>query len=240
MSAPTRSSVTAPGPAGAWAGYGGVRPADSADALTRVPDAEAGPDAARAADEAADPASRPQRAGFPHPDQRSTAHTAGAPTAGRPPADHRRPRSRPLTAPSATLLFVGLSAVVTAVSVLAAVVSYGPLRNLVREACPTCGRLAPVWPLLVYGPWSLASLSVLQCAVYRRRAAPSWAASVLIALIAALLCVAGAPRTWPAAAVSGLPPVTALLCFHQLIEQIALTRTAPRRLAQRRGSRRRA
>ncbi|PJE98104.1 hypothetical protein CUT44_01695 [Streptomyces carminius] len=111
--------------------------------------------------------------------------------------------------------------VVAVVSVLGGLVSYDPLRRLAGPH--VLGELARWWPLLVYGPWLAASLSVLRATVLRRRARRSWAVVVLFSTVAVVLCVAHAPRTLSGIAAVGLPPVTALVCFHQLVGQITLT-----------------
>ncbi|AEW92619.1 MULTISPECIES: DUF2637 domain-containing protein [Streptomycetaceae] len=125
-----------------------------------------------------------------------------------------------------SLLMAATTAVIVAmVSVLGGVMAYDPLRRL---AAPGHSHgLAGWWPLLVYGPWLVASLSILRAAVHRRRAAHSWAVVVLFSAIAVYLCVAHTTRTVVGVAVAGLPPVTALVSFHQLVRQITLT-TPPR------------
>ncbi|KPH97096.1 hypothetical protein OV450_1110 [Actinobacteria bacterium OV450] len=80
------------------------------------------------------------------------------------------------------------------------------------------------WPLLIYGPWMVASLSILRAALHQRRAVHSWAIVLLFSTLATLLCVAQAPRTFAAQAAATLPPVAALACFQQLVRQITLTR----------------
>ncbi|OQQ13801.1 hypothetical protein B0675_26570 [Streptomyces sp. M41(2017)] len=90
------------------------------------------------------------------------------------------------------------------VSVFGAVVSYDPLRHV---ATPTVADdLAHCWPLLVFGPWLVASLSVLRAALHRRRAAHSWVVVVLFSAFAVALCVNQADKTLTGMAVVGLPP----------------------------------
>jgi hypothetical protein len=84
------------------------------------------------------------------------------------------------------------------------------------------------WPLLVYGPWLVASLAVLRSALHQRRAVHSWAVVLLFSAIAMLLCIAQAPRTLSDAAAAALPGLAALVCFQQIVRQITLTRP-PRR-----------
>lgn len=130
-----------------------------------------------------------------------------------------------------SLTLAAITAVVVAVvGALSGVISYDPLRELAVPGA--MGALAGFWPLLVYGPWLVAAMSILRAAVHRRRAAHSWFVVVVFSAIAVYLCVAHAGRTPIRLAVAGLPPITALVCFHQLVRQITLTnppRNGPRR-----------
>ncbi|WP_344494196.1 DUF2637 domain-containing protein [Streptomyces enissocaesilis] len=119
--------------------------------------------------------------------------------------------------------------VVTAVSVLGAMVSYDPLRHL--AASGVAPGLVHGWPLLVFGPWLVACLTVLRAALHRRRALQAWVVVVLFTAIAITLSVTQAPRTLPGTAVAALPPAAALACFHQFIRQITLTRSVLARAA---------
>ena len=112
-------------------------------------------------------------------------------------------------------------AVASTISVLGAMVSYGPLRLL---AAPTAQGLAGLWPLLVYGPWLAGCLTVLHAAAHRRPARTGWIAVVLFSVIAMALCIAHAPRTITASATAGLPPFSALASFILLSRQITLIR----------------
>ncbi|WKX73472.1 DUF2637 domain-containing protein [Streptomyces sp. XD-27] len=121
-----------------------------------------------------------------------------------------------------SLIFAAITAVIVAMlSVLGGMISYGPLRFLASPS--TTDSLADWWPLLVYGPWLVASLSVLRAALHQHGAGHSWAVVVLFSAIAVFLCVAHAPKTLPGIAVAALPPVSALVAFHQLVRQITLT-----------------
>jgi uncharacterized membrane protein (DUF485 family) len=144
--------------------------------------------------------------------------------------DHRRPRLRRVRPPQgwswlkvASISLAALTALIVAmVSVFGAAVSYDPLRHLATPSVPE--SLTRGWPLLVFGPWLVASLSVLRAALHRRRAAHSWTVVVLFSALAVTLCINQAEKTLPGVAVAGLPPITALTCFHQLVRQITLTR----------------
>ncbi|MFF9869647.1 DUF2637 domain-containing protein [Streptomyces sp. NPDC013953] len=143
-----------------------------------------------------------------------------------PPTSHGRRRDRPpvLTwARISSFVFAALSVgLVTAVSVFSGIIAYDPLRQVARTHSPASS--VSWWPLLVYGPWAVASLSILRAALHRRRALHSWAVVLLFSLAGMLLCVAEAPRTCTDMAAAALPTVAALACFQQMVRFITLTR----------------
>jgi hypothetical protein len=145
-----------------------------------------------------------------------------------PRVNRRRRRPRVVRVRRSAVLGVaiaGVTAVVTGtVSVLSAMVAYGPLRQL---ASPTTQGLACSWPLLVYGPWLVGCLSILNAAAHRRSGRAGWVAMILFSVIATALCVVHAPRTITASAVAGLPPFSALASFLLLSRQITLLRPRP-------------
>ncbi|MGP3976708.1 DUF2637 domain-containing protein [Streptomyces sp. 8N114] len=110
--------------------------------------------------------------------------------------------------------------IVVLVSFLGAKASYPSLYDLAQESAPP--SVAHAWPLLIYAPWVAATLSILRTRAYRRRTVHSWLVVLFFAAVASLLCVADAPATPAGIAVAGLPPITALLCFHQLVRQLDL------------------
>ncbi|AXE86298.1 hypothetical protein [Streptomyces sp. Go-475] len=142
------------------------------------------------------------------------------------PRRHRKVRTR--RAPGGLLrttsfLVAALAAVIaSAVSLLSGMVAYDPLRLV--AVSPAERNLRTWWPLLVYGPWLVASLSVLRAALHQRRAAHSWCVVVVFSCVAVLLCVAQAPRTVLGTAAAALPGLAALACFQQVVRQITLTR----------------
>ncbi|KIF03027.1 hypothetical protein PL81_26690 [Streptomyces sp. RSD-27] len=151
------------------------------------------------------------------------------------PGGHRR-GSRAKTSVVA-LLRTGSLCTAVLVAVIAAVVSIfsglAICEALRHSAGPrTAHDVASWWPLLIYGPWMVASLSILRAALHQRRAVHSWSIVLLFSTLATLLCVAQAPRTLAAQAAATLPPIAALACFQQLVRQITLTRP-PRQLAPR-------
>ncbi|MGW3321367.1 hypothetical protein [Streptomyces virginiae] len=115
-----------------------------------------------------------------------------------------------------------VGAIAAVVSILSGLAICDTLRH---SAGPhTAHEVVSWWPLLIYGPWTVASLSILRSALHQRRALHSWSIVLLFSTLATLLCVAQAPRTIAAGAASALPAVAALACFQQVVRQITLTR----------------
>ncbi|MFF8610975.1 DUF2637 domain-containing protein [Streptomyces sp. NPDC015346] len=149
-------------------------------------------------------------------------------------AGHRRAKARQhqldLLQLASFLLAAVTAVIVSMVSVYGGMVAYAPLRHIAQPHTPT-GALR-WWPLLVYGPWMVASLSILRAALHQRRAVHSWSVVLLFSTLAMLLCVAQAPRTLTDVAAAALPSLAALTCFQQVVRQITLTRpprkTTPR------------
>ncbi|MEU5625568.1 DUF2637 domain-containing protein [Streptomyces tendae] len=159
--------------------------------------------------------------------------TAELPPLRESPTSHRRVRrGRKVSRLRAASLFVAaLAAVIAAsVSLFGGMVAYEPLR--LAAVTRTRGSVVSWWPLLVYGPWLVASLAVLRAALHQRRAVHSWAVVLLFSAIAMLLCIAEAPRTVSDAAAAALPGLASLVCFQQVVRQITLTRP-PRRAVPR-------
>ncbi|WP_053669825.1 hypothetical protein [Streptomyces sp. NRRL B-1140] len=141
------------------------------------------------------------------------------------PRRHRKVRVRKAAGVLRTtsLLVAALAAVIaSAVSLLSGVVAYDPLRLV--AVSPAARGLRTWWPLLVYGPWLVGSLSVLRAALHQRRAVHSWCVVLVFSCIAVLLCVVQAPRTVLGIAAAALPGLAALACFQQVVRQITLTR----------------
>ncbi|MCX4631753.1 hypothetical protein [Streptomyces sp. NBC_01443] len=143
------------------------------------------------------------------------------------PVGHRRTVTA--KAPTAALMRTGSLCTALLVALIAAVVSVlsglAICDALQHSAAPrTAHDVVSWWPLLIYGPWMVASLSILRAALHQRRAIHSWSIVLLFSTLATLLCVAQAPRTFAAEAAATLPAVAALACFQQLVRQITLTR----------------
>ena len=91
-------------------------------------------------------------------------------------------------------------------------------------------RLAQWWPLTVYGPWLVAGLSILRASVQHRTARRSWAVLLLSSGTAVALCIGQSPGSVLAMVIVGIPPITALVCFLELVGQFS-SRFGPRHAA---------
>ncbi|MFF3482103.1 DUF2637 domain-containing protein [Streptomyces sp. NPDC002701] len=141
------------------------------------------------------------------------------------PSGHRKVRVRKVRftwLQTVSFLIAALAAVIVSmVSVFGGIVSYVPLRHV---ASHTQSGTAVWWPLLVYGPWMMASLSILRAALHQRRAAHSWFVVLVFSSVAMALCAAQADRSFTGIAAAVLPALAALSCFQQLVRQITMTR----------------
>ncbi|MER5467838.1 DUF2637 domain-containing protein [Streptomyces sp. NPDC002935] len=150
--------------------------------------------------------------------------TAQLPPTRRSSAGHRKMRVRKVRfkwLQIGSFVIVALVAVIVAmVSVFGGMVAYKPLQNITSG---TGGGMFSLWPLLVYGPWMVASLSILRTALHQRRVVHSWFIVLLFSSVAIVLCVAQADRTFTGITGACLPAVASLACFHQLVRQITLT-----------------
>lgn len=150
--------------------------------------------------------------------------TAQLPPIQRSSAGHRKNRVRKFrlkwlqTGSFVILTFVSI--IVGMVSVFGGMAAYEPLQNITDG---TEGGMSSWWPLLVYGPWMVASLSILRTTLHRRRALHSWFIVLLFSSVAMMLCVAQAERTLTGIAGAALPALASLACFQQLVRQITLT-----------------
>ncbi|MFI0964412.1 DUF2637 domain-containing protein [Streptomyces sp. NPDC021080] len=150
--------------------------------------------------------------------------TAELPPLRRSPAGHRKVRVRNPRNWVQTVSFViaaVAAATVSMVSVFSGMVAYSPLQRIASNAQSGTG---PWWPLLVYGPWMVASLSILRAALHQRRAVHSWYVVLLFSSVAMMFCVADAHQTITGVATAVVPALASLTCFQQLIRQITLTR----------------
>ncbi|MFI6984007.1 DUF2637 domain-containing protein [Embleya sp. NPDC050154] len=158
--------------------------------------------------------------------------TVELPAPIRGPGSHRRqpPQAVPpvtggrrLDRLSRTLVVVSV-VLVAAIGVLGAVITLAPLGH---TGGATSGP-ARWWPVLVQGPWLVASLSILRSSLHRRRALHSWIVVAAFAGLSMTLSLTHAPMTLQGVVVAVLPAVATTACLHQLVRQITLTRP-PRR-----------
>ncbi|WP_107439593.1 DUF2637 domain-containing protein [Streptomyces phaeoluteigriseus] len=162
--------------------------------------------------------------GFTEPMEGLAQITAQLPPTRRSSAGHRKiheRRARLKWLQTGSFVIVALVAVIVAmVSVFGGMAAYRPLQNI--PSGPG-GAMVPWWPLLVYGPWMVASLSILRTALHQRRAVHSWFIVLLFSSVAMMLCVAQADWTFTGIAGACLPALASLACFQQLVRQITLT-----------------
>ncbi|MGX1274784.1 DUF2637 domain-containing protein [Streptomyces phaeoluteigriseus] len=174
--------------------------------------------------------------GFSDPMEGLTQITAQVPPSRRSAAGHRKShvrRARLKWLQTGSFVIVALVAVIVAmVSVFGGMAAYRPLQNIPSDPG---SAMVSSWPLLVYGPWMVASLSILRTALHQRRAVHSWFIVLLFSSVAMMLCVAQADWTFTGIAGACLPALASLACFQQLVRQITLTlppRQSPRRHRQ--------
>ncbi|WP_225824629.1 DUF2637 domain-containing protein [Streptomyces naphthomycinicus] len=96
--------------------------------------------------------------------------------------------------------------------------SYGQLRGIACSVLPV--QVARYWPLTVYGPWFVAALSVLRATAQRRSARRSWGIVLASSAMAVALCVSHSSHALLSLVIFGIPPVTALVCFWELVGQL--------------------
>lgn len=125
-----------------------------------------------------------------------------------------------------------VTVIASAVSIFGGLISYDPLRFIAASRAHT-GAVS-WWPLLVFGPWLVASLSILRASLHQRRAFHSWSVLLIFSAIAMTLCVAQAPRNMIDTAAAALPSFASLACFQQVVRQITLTRPPRRSLPRHR------
>ncbi|MFF4347602.1 DUF2637 domain-containing protein [Streptomyces sp. NPDC001530] len=90
-------------------------------------------------------------------------------------------------------------------------------------------ELAQWWPLTVYGPWFVAGLSIMRACLQNRPAGRSWAVMLISSGTAVVLCSGHSANSALAMVIFGIPPITALVCFRELVGQ--LSSPPPRRHA---------
>ncbi|MEU1010435.1 DUF2637 domain-containing protein [Streptomyces sp. NPDC005890] len=155
--------------------------------------------------------------------------TAELPPVKAAPRGHRkdRRRQRPGRIRIVSYLIAAAATVIASgVSIFGGLIAYDPLRFV--AAARTDSGVVSWWPLLVFGPWLVASLSILRAALHQRRAFHSWSVLLVFSAIAMALCVAQAPKNIVDTVAAALPSLASLASFQQVVRQVTLTRP-PRR-----------
>lgn len=149
----------------------------------------------------------------------------------RPVPGHRRrvpsqkPRFSLLQTVSVSIAVVA-AVIVSGVSIFGGMVALDPLRHI--AASRTSQGLMSWWPVLVYGPWLVASLSILRASLHHRRTVQSWVVVLFFSAITTWLCVIESAGSFTDVAAAALPALAALVCFQQLVRLVTLARP-PRR-----------
>lgn len=154
-------------------------------------------------------------------------HAEAAETAGRPLSriERRRMRRQPQFLVAArritqvTVLFAAIAVCAACLLGWSIAYSYGQLRAIAENILPA--ELARWWPLTVYGPWFVAALSILRATVQHQPAPRSWGVLLVASAMAVALCVSHSSHSVLALVTLGIPPITALVCFWELIGQVS-------------------
>lgn len=139
--------------------------------------------------------------------------------------DRRRPRPGAHILDSgqkvtpATLLIATIAACAVAMLGWSIAYSYNQLRAIASTVLPA--PLAQWWPLTVYGPWFVAALSILRASFQHRTARRSWGVLLIASATAVVLCVSHSSRSPLSMVIVGIPPITALVCFRELVGQVS-------------------
>lgn len=149
----------------------------------------------------------------------------GHPRSGPGPASRRRSRSGfHLLAGRPRIITVAILVVLItacAVTILSWSISYSYVQLHTIALLVLSADLAQWWPLTVYGPWLVAGLSILRASVQHRTARRSWAVLLLSSGTAVALCIGQSPQSLLAMVIVGIPPITALVCFRELVGQFS-------------------
>ena len=157
--------------------------------------------------------------------------TAELPPVKAPPRGHRRVRTRQRPSRiriASHFIAAVVTSIASVVSVFSGLIAYDPLRFVAMSRMQS--TVVSWWPVLVFGPWMVASLSIVRAALHQRRALHSWSVLLVFSAIGMTLCVAQAPKDLVGAAAAALPSLASLACFQQVVRQITLTRP-PRKAA---------
>jgi hypothetical protein len=140
-------------------------------------------------------------------------------------SDRRRMRPKPqfLVAGQrinqVTVLFAAIAVCAACLLGWSITYTYGQLRTIAEFVLPA--QLAQWWPLTVYGPWFVAALSILRATVQHQPAPRSWGVLLVTSAMAVALCISHATGSVLAYVTLGIPPITALVCFWELVGQVS-------------------
>ncbi|MEU7295720.1 DUF2637 domain-containing protein [Streptomyces exfoliatus] len=147
--------------------------------------------------------------------------------------DRRRTRPKPQflniyqRITQVTALFAAIAVCAACLLVWSITYTYGQLSETAESVLPM--NLAQWWPLTLYGPWSVAALSVLRAAVQRQPAKRSWGVLLVTSAMAVALCVSHSSHSVLALVTLGIPPITSLVCFWELVGQFSSKQQTRRR-----------
>ncbi|MEU8619593.1 DUF2637 domain-containing protein [Streptomyces sp. NPDC048623] len=147
--------------------------------------------------------------------------------------DRRRTRPKPQflrlyqRITQVTALFAAIALCAACLLVWSITYTYAQLSTTAESVLPV--HLAHWWPLTLYGPWSVAALSVLRAAVQRQPARRSWGVLLVTSAVAVALCVSHSSRSALALVTLGIPPITSLVCFWELVGQFSCRQRTRRR-----------
>lgn len=96
--------------------------------------------------------------------------------------------------------------------------SYSQLRA--TSSLAMSDEAARWWPMMLYGPWIVAALSIMRSSTQQRSARSSWAVIVAASGVAVVLCIGNSTESFLMMAIAGIPPITALACFQELVGQL--------------------
>jgi hypothetical protein len=118
-----------------------------------------------------------------------------------------------------TLLVATIAACAVAMLGWSIAYSYDQLRAIASTVLPA--PLAQWWPLTVYGPWFVAALSILRASFQHRTARRSWGVILVASATAVTLCIGNSAHSLLSMVIVGIPPITALVCFRELVGQVS-------------------
>ncbi|WAZ19216.1 DUF2637 domain-containing protein [Streptomyces cinnabarinus] len=118
-----------------------------------------------------------------------------------------------------TVLFAAIAVCAACLLGWSITYTYGQLRTIAEFVLPA--QLALWWPLTVYGPWFVAALSILRATVQHQPAPRSWGVLLVTSALAVALCVSHSSHSALAFVTLGIPPITALVCFWELVGQLS-------------------